>query len=280
MADGTVPAEAYFPSSSLMGERIRGAQLASMEQNQAREEARMKGMMGALGVSSPEEAYEMKARQDIESQRLGDFEDFLTGADEIYETYGGDSEEFQGYKEAYKGIWSPYLADFNIAGPKGKDHDRILTITPTQDTPMEIAGKEVILKKGVTYEQGLKGPDAVWAREMAPTEEAKAKKAKGADATALQKNTAFIAKTLKIPQEKALQMALESKQQSREGFILDMIKRAMTASMGRLKPDKLKSIEENAGNIWDSLHAKESPETAPEATKGEQDWLGSVIEGG
>jgi hypothetical protein len=183
---GIVPAEAYFPSSSLMGERIRGAQLASMEQNQAREEARMKGMMGALGVSSPEEAYEMKARQDIESQRLGDFEDFLTGADEIYETYGGDSEEFQGYKEAYKGIWSPYLADFNIAGPKGKDHDRILTITPTQDTPMEIAGKEVILKKGVTYEQGLKGPDAVWARELPKTQEAVAKKTKAKGEGALQ----------------------------------------------------------------------------------------------
>jgi hypothetical protein len=278
-----LPPSAYY-AEPLATAQMRGAQLGQMRESAEMRRAKMDAEMAAYGASSPREMMMMKAtmtRQAAEQQArmkgLTDFSNVMEDVDDIKKAYGPAAAKEYWNTPEVQGVVSPFIKSGYDPTVEG---DVFIAQSPfpgmIKTAKGEMIEGETEVGKGYLPVKTAEGEYF----EERPITRKLAGKA-GDTATALQKNTAFIAKTLKIPEEKALQMALESKSQSKEAFILDMIKRAMTSSMGRLKPDKLKAIEENAGSIWDSLHDtdKAAPEEASGAPEGEQDWLGATLGG-
>jgi hypothetical protein len=274
MADGLIPVQSYFPRQTLAEARMQGEQLRAMQQQRRTGEARQQALSDIYGT--PEEAARqqiMGQQQDIQTRRIqaaGGLLDSLSGA---IKDSGYDPEvikQIKGRQDIRDAVsplvdldtyeWSPEGDKFVFGG--------------TSPLPATIDGQEGQLEPGQAY---IEMPDGSYKTRAITAKEQREAIGKGADTTALVKNTEFIAKTMNIPREEALSIAMESKTKSRDQFIQDYVLRAV----GLMGPNAGERAAISAAEVYDSLNPEEKksvPGEVSPTTEPDTDWLGSQEE--
>jgi hypothetical protein len=271
---GILPFTSYFPQQSLAEARMQGEQLKAMQGQRRQQEAKQQALSDIYGT--PEEAARqeiMGQQQAMEMKRVraaGGLLDSLSGA--IKES-GYDPEvikQIKGRQDIRDAVsplvdldtyeWSPEGDKFVFGG--------------ASPLPAVIDGQEGQLEPGQAY---IEMPDGTYKTRAITAKEEREAIGKGADTTALVKNTEFIAKTLNIPREEALSIAMESKTKSRDQFIQDYVLRAV----GLMGPRAGEKAAVSAAEVYDSLNPKEEkavPGEVSPTTEPDTDWLGSQEE--
>jgi hypothetical protein len=250
---------------------MQGEQLRMMQQQRRTGEARQQALSDIYGT--PEEAARQQMQQDIKSRKIqaaGGLLDSLSGA--IRES-GYDPEVIKQIKarQDIRDAVSP-LVDLDTYewSPEG---DKFV-FGGESPLPAVIDGQEGQLEPGGAY---IEMPDGTYKTRAITAKEKKEITGKPADTTALVKNTEFIAKTLNIPREEALSIAMESKTKSRDQFIQDYVLR----SVGLYGPNVGEKAAVDAAKVHDQLNPEEEKavpgEVAP-TVEPDLDWLGSQEE--
>jgi hypothetical protein len=276
MADGfgLVPFTQYFPQQSLAEARMQGEQLRATQGQRRQQEAKQQALSDIYGT--PEEAARqqvMGQQQDIKTRKIqaaGGLLDSLSGA---IKDSGYDPEVIKRIKarQDIRDAVSP-LVDLDTYewSPEG---DKFV-YGGENPLPATVDGKQGQLEPGSAY---IEMPDGTYKTRAITAKEKREIAGKPADTTALVKNTEFIAKTLKIPREEALGIAMESKTKSRDQFIQDYVLRAV----GLMGPRAGEKAAISAAEVYDSLNPEEKEsvpgEIAP-TTEPDTDWLGSQEE--
>jgi hypothetical protein len=269
MANGIVPYGAYFPAESLLQAKQRGEQIRSMQEEGSLRKAQLAGQMRAYGAATPEEMFysqataeQAQAEEAARARNIGAAGALIDSLGKIVAGSNYNPEVIASIKSR------PDIAEavspiFNLETwtPHAKGEDFVYS----GDAPLSatVDGAQGQLEPGMSY---TKFPDGSFETRPITAEDRKAIEGATVDTTALVKNTKFIAKTLKIPEAKALDIAMQAKTKTREQFIMDMVARAQ--GMG-LNVEKARA---NAEEIYDGLFPEEKTE---EVT---QDWLSSVLE--
>lgn len=253
-----LPFTSYFPQQSLLEAKQQGEQLKQMKR---------------------------QGEQQDEQYKFNKFTQTMDFLDNAYDNYGPEAVSELLKRPELRNNIGPYVDPDSIVHKRDRKGTKTTRILPNIDLdgigrdgkPITIKAKTPAIRTLTPDGKEYLTPDIMTVEDAKKVAELEPNSKDAA--TALQKNTAFIAKTLKMPKEKALQMAMESKVQSRESFIMSMLGRLVSTSMGRADRAKMDEMKKNAGDLWDSLNkAKFGATGEAPATSSEQDWLGATLE--
>jgi hypothetical protein len=274
MADGIIPFTQYFPQQSLAQARMQGEQLRAMQGQRRQQEVKQQALSDIYGT--PEEAARqqiMGQQQDIQTRRMQAAGGLLDSLGTAIKESGYDPEVIKQIKgrQDIRDAVSP-LVDIDTYewSPEGNK----MVYGGEAPLPATIDGKPGQLEPGQAY---IEMPDDTYKTRAITAKETREIAGKPADTTALVKNTEFIAKTLNIPREEALSIAMESKTKGRQQFIQDYVLRAV----GLMGPRAGEKAAISAAEVYDSLNPEEEKAVPGEiAPTGEPDtdWLGSQDE--